>query len=231
DIVKDIKPLSGARVDPRLAEVTVRHCLNHSVGWDRGVTGDPIYWEPQICRAMKVRPPLSSRQFLAFMMGVPLQFKPGTNAKSCTVGAIILGEVIAKLTGQPYERFVTDAVWKPVGVTKATLVGFEGKYSQGEAIRHLAGSLVPLPPANLPMVSASGGWVAARVAVARLLASLEAGGGEPVLGEKMRRAMIEPPPAPLKPRADGTWFGLGWDMAAVEGQQFGYVKDGSYQGM
>src|SRR5262249_41534435 len=48
---------------------------------------------------------------------------------------------------------------------------------------------------------------------------------------KMRRAMVEPPPAPLKPRADGTWFGLGWDMAAVEGQQFGYVKDGSYQGM
>src|SRR5262249_58453687 len=150
-------------------------------------------------RAMKVRPPLSSRQFLAFMMGVPLQFKPGTHAKYCNVGAIILGEVIAKLTGQPYERFVTDAVWKPVGVTKATLVGFEGKYSQGEAIRHLAGSLVPLPPANLPMVSASGGWVASTVDLARLLTSLDASRGEAVLGEEMRRGVGGPPHAPPPP--------------------------------
>src|SRR5206468_4585764 len=133
--------------------------------------------------------------------------------KYCNVGAIVHGEVIATLTGQPYERFVAEAVWKPVGVTRATLVGFEGKYAPGEAVRHLAGTLVPLPPANLPMVSASGGWVASAVDLVRLLTNLDGSRGEPVLGEKMRRAMIEAPPAPLKPREDGTWFGLGWDMA------------------
>jgi CubicO group peptidase (beta-lactamase class C family) len=230
-ILKDVKPPAGTRVDPRLADVTVRHCLNHSVGWDRGVAGDPINWEPQICRAYRERPPLTSRKFLSFMLTQPLNFDPGTDAKYCNVGAVILGEVIVKVSGQTYERYVIDNIWKAVGVTKAALQGFDGKYAAGEAVRHLAGTLIVLPPANLPMVNASGGWSASVVDVARILTSLDGSRGEPILGEKMRKAMVEPPPAPIKPRADGTWFGLGWDKAAVKGKEFSYIKDGSYQGM
>jgi CubicO group peptidase (beta-lactamase class C family) len=231
DILKDIKPPTGARVDPRLADVTVRYCLNHSVGWDRSLTGDPINWEPQICRAYGVIPPLSSQQFLSFMLTQPLNFKPGTDAKYCNVGAILLGEVIARISRQTYERFVIENVWKPVGVTKAALQGFEGKYTVGEAVRHLAGTLIALPAAFLPMVNASGGWAASAVDLARLLTSLDGSRGEPILGEKMRKAMIEAPPEPLKPREDGSWFGLGWDSAIVKDNEFAYFKDGSYQGM
>jgi CubicO group peptidase (beta-lactamase class C family) len=230
-ILKDVTPPAGARVDARLADVTVRHCLNHSVGWDRSLTGDPINWEPQICRAYRVRPPLTARQFLSFMLTQPLNFKPGTDAKYCNVGAIILGEIIAKISGQTYERFVTENVWKAMGVTKAVLQGFDGKYTAGEAVRHLAGTHIALPAAMLPMVNASGGWSASAVDVVRLLTSLDGSRGEPVLGEKMRKAMVEAPPSPLKPREDGTWYGLGWDMAVVKDKEFGYLKDGSYQGM
>ena len=42
------KPPRDARMDPRLRSVTVRQCLNHSGGWDRAVSGDPVNWEPQI---------------------------------------------------------------------------------------------------------------------------------------------------------------------------------------
>jgi N-acyl-D-amino-acid deacylase len=231
DILNDLKPPPGARVDPRLAEVTVHHCLNHSVGWDRALTGDPINWEPQICRAFQIRPPLTPRQFLSFMLTVPLNFRPGTDAKYCNVGAIILGEIIAKLSGQAYDRFVFENVWKPMGVARAALLGFDGKYAVGEAVRHLAGTLIALPPANLPMVSASGGWIASVVDMARFLTNMDGSRGEPVLSEKLRLAMVEPPPEPIKPRADGTWFGLGWDMAVLKGKEFGYFKDGSYQGM
>ncbi len=230
-ILKEVKPPAGTRVDPRLADVTVRHCLNHSIGWDRGLTGDPINWEPQICRAYRVQPPLTPRQFLSFMLTQPLNFNPGSDAKYCNVGAVILGEIITKISGQPYDRFVIENVWKPVGVKKAALLGFAGKYEAGEAVRHLAGTLVPLPPALLPMVSASGGWSASVVDMARFLTNLDGSRGEPILGEKMRKAMVEAPPAPLKPREDGTWFGLGWDMAVVKDKEYGYIKDGSYQGM
>jgi N-acyl-D-amino-acid deacylase len=231
DSLKHIQPPRGARVDPRLATVTIRQCLNHSGGWDRLATGDPINWEPQICRAYRVRPPLSSQQFISFLLGLPLDFPPGTDAKYSNVGFVFLGEVIAKVSGQPYDRFVLESVLKPMGLTRAGLHGFDGKYMIGEAVRHLAGTLIPLPPALLPMVDAAGGWSCSVVDVARFLTNLDGSRGQSVLKEKTRQEMLAPPPAPIKPRADGTYCGLGWDNVLIQENTFGYFKDGSYQGL
>jgi N-acyl-D-amino-acid deacylase len=230
-ILKEIRPPRGARVDPRLADITVRQCLNHSGGWDRDTSGDPANWEPQICRAYHVRAPLSARQFLEFMLGQPLNFKPGTEQRYSNVGYVALGEVIAKVSGQPYDRFIIDNVLKPMGVTRAGLHAFNGKYIIGEAVRCLAGTLIALPAMLLPMIDAAGGWSASVVDMARFLTNLDGSRGEPVLSEKTRQLMIAPPPDPLKPRANGTWFGLGWDSAIVKDKTFGYYKEGSYQGM
>jgi N-acyl-D-amino-acid deacylase len=230
-ILNDLQAPAGARVDPRLADVTVRQCLNHSGGWDRAVKGDPVNWEPQICRAYRVRAPLSARQFLEFMLGRPLDFKPGTEQKYSNVGFVILGQVIAKVSGQPYERYVTDNVLKPMGIKQAGLHGFDGKYIVGEAVRCLAGTLIALPAMLLPMISAAGGWAASVVDMARFMTNLDGSRGEPVLSEKTRQLMVAPPPDPLKPRENGTWFGLGWDSVIVKDKAFGYYKEGCYQGM
>jgi CubicO group peptidase (beta-lactamase class C family) len=226
-----IRPPRGATVDPRLAAVTVRQCLNHSGGWDRSVRGDPLYWEPQICRAMRLRPPLTPTQFLSFVLSLPLDFGPGTDAKYSNVGYVALGEVVAKASGQEYSAFVAEHVFRPMGIKHPSLHPHTGKYLVGEAIRHLAGTLVPLPPMRLPMVDAAGGWSGSVVDLARFLANLEGSRGEPVLGEKGRKWMREVPPRPIKPRPDGTYFGLGWDGIARDDKTFGYFKDGSYQGM
>jgi CubicO group peptidase (beta-lactamase class C family) len=231
DVLNHIRPPRGARVDPRLGAVTIRQCLNHSGGWDRAVHGDPINWEPQICRAYQVRPPLSPRQFITFTLTLTLNFDPGTDAKYSNVGFILLGEVIAKVSGQPYERFVAENVQQPMGIRRARLHARNGQYLVGEALRHLAGTLIPLPAMLLPMVDATGGWIASVVDMARFLTNLDGSRGEPVLKEATRKAMLAPPPPPLKPRANGTWFGLGWDAVRVEGDAFTYYKEGSYQGM
>jgi N-acyl-D-amino-acid deacylase len=231
DILTHIKPPRGARVDPRLREVTVQHCLNHSGGWDRNVTGDVINWEPQICRAYRVRPPLSAGQLLSFVMGVPLNFKPGTDAKYSNTGYIILGEVIATISGKPYEQFVTENVLKPMGITRTRVAGFDGKYVAGEALRYLPGTLVALPALLLPMVNATGGWTSSVIDLARFLTNIDSSRGESVLGEKTRKLMLDPPPAPLRPRPNGTWFGLGWDAVLVNDRGTTYFKEGSYQGM
>jgi N-acyl-D-amino-acid deacylase len=231
EILKHIKPPRGARVDPRLGNVTVRHCLNHSGGWDRAVTGDCINWEPQICRAYHVRSPLSPRQFITFALGLPLQFNPGTDAKYSNIGYIILGEVVAKVSGQSYEQFVTENVLKPMGMNRVHLHARNGKYLLGEALRHLSGTFIPLPAMKLPMVDAAGGWSASVVDMARFLTNLDGSRGKPVLNEKMRKLMLEPPPRPLKPRPNGAYFGLGWDAVLVNDKGFAYFKDGSYQGM
>jgi N-acyl-D-amino-acid deacylase len=229
--LKHIPPPRGMRVDPRLAAVTVRQCLNHSGGWDRNVRGDPLNWQPQICRAFQVPPPLSPPQFVSFAQTLPLDFDPGTDTKYSNVGYVLLGEVIAKVTGQPYERFVQKTVFEPMGIKRMTLNAFDGKYQAGEAVRHLAGTLTGLPAPLLPMVDAAGGWGGSVVDLVRFLTNLDGSRGESVLTEKSRQTMREPPPQPIKPRADGTWFGLGWDVVAVKDTQFACLKEGSYQGM
>ena len=229
--LRDVRPPRGTRMDPRLRTITVRQCLNHSGGWDRAVNGDPVNWEPQICRAFRLRPPLSPGQFLSFTLTLPLDFNPGSNAKYSNVGFIILGEIIARLSGQPYERYILENVLKPMGITKARLHPREGKYLPGEAARHLSGTVTTLPPMRLPMVDATGGWSGSVVDLARFLTNLDGSRGEPVLSEKTRQLMLEPPPRPLQPRENGTYFGLGWDSVLVKDRAFGYFKDGSYQGM
>jgi CubicO group peptidase (beta-lactamase class C family) len=227
----NIQAPAGARVDPRVRTITVRQCLNHSGGWDRMVNGDPIGWEPQICRALRLRPPLSPRQFLTFAVTMPLDFDPGTAQRYSNVGYIILGELVATLAKQDYVRYVQEQVLRPMGITRAALHRTDGKYLNGEATRHLPGSLIPLPPMLLPMVDATGGWSASVVDMVRFLTNLDGSRGTPVLNERTRRLMIEPPPAPLKVPANGVYPGLGWDSVNIKDKAYTVFKEGSYQGM
>jgi N-acyl-D-amino-acid deacylase len=231
DHLKHIEPPRGTKRDPRFEAITVRHCLNHSGGWDRDASGDPTNWEPQFCRAFQAHPPLSARQFVSFMQAMRVDFDPGTEQKYSNVGYIILGEIIAKASGLAYDRFVLDHVLKPMGIKRAGLFGFDGKYVTGEAVRYLPGSMVPLPPSMMPMVAAAGGWSFSVVDMARFLTNLDGSRGKSVLSDKARKLMLEPPVKPLKPRENGTYFGLGWDSVVEADKTFGYFKEGSYQGM
>jgi N-acyl-D-amino-acid deacylase len=229
--LQHVRPARGARVDPRLGSITIRQCLNHSGGWDRKVNGDPINWEPQICRAYRVRPPLSPAQFISFAMSLPLNFKPGTDAQYSNVGFILLGEVVARVSGQPYERFVGDNILRPMGIKRVALHPRGGRYLPGEAHRYLPGTYIPLPPMNLPMVDATGGWSGSVVDLARFLTNMDGSRSRSVLGEKVREQMLAPPPPPIKPRPNGSYFGLGWDGVKHSGKAVTYAKEGSYQGM
>lgn len=229
--IKHIKPIVASKVDRRFRDITVRQCLNHSGGWDRAKRGDSINWEPQICRALGVRPPVSTHQFISFAMCTPIDYAPGTDAIYSNIGYILLGEVIARVSGQSYDRYVREQILKPMGISRLSLNGADGKYLVSEAIRYLSGSLIPLPPLLLPMVNAAGGWIASAVDMLRFLTNLDGSRGESVLSEQTRKLMIEAPPQPLKPRANGTWFGLGWDAVAVNDTGYACFKDGSCQGM
>src|SRR5262249_43454178 len=221
----------GGRVDKRLSTITVLQCLNHSGGWDRAVRGDPANWEPQICRALRVRPPLSPAQFLSFAVTLPLDFAPGTDAKYSNVGYIALSEGIATVAGQPYQRFVLDQVLKPMGISRPALHRLDGTYLAGEAIRYLTGSLIPLPPMLIPMTNAAGGWSGSVVDMVRFMTNLDGSRGQPLLNEKTRGLMLAPPPAPLKPRPGRTYVGRGWDTVTVKGKAYGFFKDGACHGM
>jgi N-acyl-D-amino-acid deacylase len=231
EILNHIQPYRGAKVDRRLFEITVRQLLNHSGGWDHQKSGDPVNWTTQMHLKRRDRIPVSAAQLIAYTMGIPLDFDPGTDSKYSNFGYIVLGEVVAKVSGQSYEKYVRDNVLAPAGVHHASLHPLDSRYFANEARRYLTGTDQELPPWQQKYSDAAGGWTISAVDMARILTSLDGSRGKPLLHEKTFKQMIELPPPPLKPRANGTHIGLGWDSVVLTGQGFGYFKDGSWAGM
>lgn len=228
--IKHIKAPAGARVDPRLYKITVRQMLNHTGGWNRTLSGDPIGWTPQMSQVLGVRPPLAPEHFVSFMMGIPLDFEPGTQAQYSNVGYIILGLVVETVSGQRYEDYVKKHVLEPAGAKRIGM-NYMTKYLDGEARRYLAGTATLLPPLQVPMVRAAAGWSASPVDMVRLLTALDGSRGKPLLQEKTMKQLLAPPPPPLKANPDGSHPGLGFAAVISGPNGFGYFQDGNWHGM
>jgi N-acyl-D-amino-acid deacylase len=231
DILKNIQPPPGAKVDPRLQKITVRQLLNHTGGWDRTKSGDPSNWEPQIANALGVPAPITDEQFISFIMTQPLDFEPGSRHEYSNIGYILLGRIVQKVSGQPYDQFVRTKIMQPAGIKQAYVSKGNRPYKTSEARRYLAGTSILLPPMDLPMVNAAGGWNASAVDMVRFLTALDGSRGKALLKETTFKQMLAKPPAPVQPRKDGTWNGLGWPTVSVTEKGFGYLHDGSFHGM
>lgn len=225
------KPPPRIVPDPRLVKVTVRQLLNHSGGWDRDKSGDPVNWSFQVSRALGVPMPINEDQLIQYMLGVPLDFDPGTRAVYSNIGYIILGQIIGRVSGTPYEQYVRSAVLKPMGITRARLHDREGNYFSGEARRYDAGVVRALPPFSMPWLDAAGGWAGSVVDLARMMTAVDGSRtGKPFLGAAMMKEMLAPPPAPVAARPDGTHYGLGWDAVRILEGKPSYAKEGTWQG-
>jgi N-acyl-D-amino-acid deacylase len=233
-IIAHIKPLQGAKADPRLQQITVRHLLNHSGGWDHKKSGDPVNWTTQMQYQRGDRTPVPTEYLISHTMGIRLDFDPGTESKYSNFGFIVLGEVIEKVSGRSYEEYVREHVLKPIGVPDIRLHPPGGRYFKNEAHRYLAGAgeETELPAWQQKYSDAAGGWTASAVDMLRFVTAIDGSRGKPFFDEKTYRLMLEPPPAPLKVREDGTFVGLGWDAVYVSPKnEVGYFKDGSWFGM
>ncbi|HEY7159438.1 MAG TPA: serine hydrolase domain-containing protein [Gemmataceae bacterium] len=230
-ILNQFRPLRGARPDPRLYQITIRQLLNHSGGWDRQKSGDPVNWTTQIKLKLGSSANITTRSLIDYTMGMPLDFDPGTASRYCNFGYILLGEVIAKVSGRPYDKYIQDNVLKPMGITRMAIHPANGRYAANEARRYLAGTNTELPAWKQSYLNASGGWTASAVDLARFLCAVDGSRGKRFLDDKTFAAMIAPPPLPLKPRSDGSYVGLGWDLVNQKDKAFTYFKDGSWYGM
>jgi CubicO group peptidase (beta-lactamase class C family) len=59
----------------------------------------------------------ANADYYAFVAPRPLYFEPGAERRYCNGCYIVLGEIIAKAAGMPYERYVTERVLAPAGMT------------------------------------------------------------------------------------------------------------------
>jgi CubicO group peptidase (beta-lactamase class C family) len=124
--------------------VTAWHLLTHT-------SGVPDIGPDEI---RKTRP--SAAQMTRQTLWAPLRFEPGTRWEYCSSSFYLLGEIIARVTGVPYVRYLRENVLDPLGM-QATFdprrtgrpiaivhgVGAENRVIRFLLLRYMAGAAVP----------------------------------------------------------------------------------------
>lgn len=223
-ILDNLKPPRGERMDPRAHTITVRQLLNHSAGY----TQQPA--PKQAAEAYRIPvPKLREEQLVAFFMARPLDYDPGTRQHYSNFGFTVLGAIVERIAGMEYGPAIHRHVFGPMGIRRPRL-GHGEPYGPEMAHRYGPGGR-ELPPIDIAGGSA-GGWIASTIDMTRFLSGID-GAGErpPFLSPEIRREMLAPPPPPLKPRANGSWFGLGWDTVRETPRGPLYAKDGGIDGV
>ena len=229
-ILDRFQPPEGVHKDPRLDDITVRHLLQHSGGWDRGRSYDPMFSTGKVEDELGVPKPASCRDVIRFMLGQPLNFDPGTGYAYSNFGYCLLGRVIEEKTGQPYEEYVKEQVLAPIGISgmhiggtlpknradgEATYYGFPGQEWADSAMPNTPPQ-VPWPDGgfHLRTLDAHGGWVASAIDLVTFATSVDESRPTPVIGPQSVKTMVARPDLALW--QDSSYhYGMGWLVRPV----------------
>jgi N-acyl-D-amino-acid deacylase len=228
DILTDYSLPAGA--DARLRTITVRNLLEHSGGWDRDVSGDPMFMPDKIASALNVPAPATCRNIIQYMLGRPLDFAPGSKYAYSNFGYCILGRVIEKLTGEPYEIYVRDNVLSPMGVHAMRLGSSLAEERAPGEVKYYdfpgapladsvfpGGGKVPMPYGGFyfEAMDAHGEWIASAVDLTRFMTALD---GERGPGFLSSTSLIDMTARPEIPQwsTSGFWYGLGLTVRPQE---------------
>jgi N-acyl-D-amino-acid deacylase len=226
------EPLPGQTVDPRLKTITIRNLLEHSGGWNRETTFDPMYgMSLQIAVATGTPAPATTDSIIRYMMGKPLQFNPGSAYNYSNFGYALLGRVIETTTGQPYEKFVREEVLSPSGAAcmhighslQAQSLPKEVKYYDFAPVFvpsvYGTGTLVLRPDGGfyLEAMDSHGGWVASPIDYLRFVLSVD-GRNDPadILNAATIKEMVARPKIPGAATSP-SWYAKGWGVSPSQG--------------
>ncbi len=101
--------------DKRVYGITVAHLLSHEGGWTQR-WGDQMFMPLIIADHMGMKPPVNTRAIIRFALDKRLHFTPGSGRAYSNLGYSILGLVIEKVSGMPYEEYCRKAILEPIGV-------------------------------------------------------------------------------------------------------------------
>ncbi|MBS0201664.1 MAG: beta-lactamase family protein [Planctomycetes bacterium] len=238
DRVFDILPAEDwlpEKHDPRLRTITVRQLLQHTAGWDREKSFDPIGRVQDVARVVNKPLPANPADVIRYTLTLPLDFDPGTRYAYYNVDFLLLGRLIEHVTKQPYEAYVKQHVLSPIGITrmhlgrawKDDLDQDEVRYYDSEHRENVAingsrlGDKVPqvYGAENIEAYEAHGGWVGSAIDLVRFASAFDDPGKSKVLKPASITAMWSRPEGAAGHEADGkpkdSYYGCGWMVRSV----------------
>lgn len=174
-------------LDPRVEDITVRHLLNHTAGWSR-YAGDPIFNPVYIARKMKVPAPATFDQILQYTLQRQLNFDPGGRYSYSNMGYAVLGQVIERKSGMPYQDYVVMNLLKPLGIHDMHIgksyyhekYPNEVRYHSNGGVNTTnamdgSGERVPIYYGgnDMELLGPAGGWVASAPELARFMTAID----------------------------------------------------------
>ncbi|MBI5705586.1 MAG: beta-lactamase family protein [Armatimonadetes bacterium] len=197
--------------DKRLLRVTVLQLLQHTGGWNRDKSGDPMFQAARIVKDLGIKGPPTSNDVIRWMLGRPLDSDPGAEYHYSNFGYCVLGRIIEKVTGKSYEDAVKSLLLTPAGI-KGMAIGKsalsemtpqETYYFSDGNVRSIFDPSGPRVPAayNLDPLTmdAHGGWIASAVDLMKLSRLLQT----PFVTPGMAADVLAPPHEPVSRGADG----------------------------
>jgi len=234
--IAHLTPAPGATVDPRWDEITIRHLLNHTGGWDRTKPNggfDPIDRPAIAAAAVNAPAPASSETLIRYMKGMPLDFNPGEKFAYSNFGYIVLGRVIERVSGMRYGEYVRARVLEPVGANRTQ----QGRSHMSDALPDEVKYYLPNSGVNAPLVpsvfpgegavplnyggfyleagDASGAWVSSTVDLLRFLDGVDGRASPPdILSAEIVAEMTGSGPDQC---ANGAcYYAFGWWVRPVQ---------------
>ena len=229
------------------ARLTVRNLLDHTGGleWnliDTGSSANSAHANSALAgtaHADSAHDDGTLAAFVAKLEALPLIGAPGARASYSQAGYNLLGRVIEKVTGQPYEQAVAELVLTPLGLTD-TVFDLDDVMTRKFAVGHnrdAQGTLHTATPWKSYPAGTHGnnpGGGAASCARdllrwARFHLGQESAADNEVLSARDRRSMREPK-SELRGSTLGDAFGFGWFLKEIGGvRTFGHGGSGNGQ--
>lgn len=99
-------------------ELTLRHLFTHTAGLGYGwIENDPVDMEYRKIqkRYEELKLPATLRNFVEEISHLPLAFQPGSRWRY-SYSIDVIGALIEIISGQPYEKYLEEKIFKPLGM-------------------------------------------------------------------------------------------------------------------
>jgi D-alanyl-D-alanine carboxypeptidase len=131
-------------------EVTIRQILSHTSGYQD-------YWPEDYVMTTMLHPE-TAQQIIDTWGKKPLDFEPGTQWQYSNTNYVIAGLILQKVAGEPYMDFLTQHIFRPLGMT-SVWNSDQAKLTSADATpyyRHALGPLRVAPKEGLGWMFAAG---------------------------------------------------------------------------
>ena len=149
--------------------VRVVHLLEHTTGWDNIRFKEFAHDDPRpatLAEGLAVAPEARTSRW-----------RPGTCFSYCNSGPAVTAAIVEKLTGRPYEEYVKETLFKPIGMPTADFFEAEGTRGLLTTVYHQDGR-TPYPYLHLSLRPAGAVNASSREMGALLRFFLRRGVGE-----------------------------------------------------